>query len=1285
MHRSGTSAVTRGLECLGAELGDQLLAPSEVENPRGFYEDIPLLEVSEQVLEKLGLRWDSTRLLGDALWRDCDLGALELQATQIIRSRFAGSPLWAFKNPRTARLLPFWQRVFSRVGCDAAYVLAVRNPLSVAHSLQRRNRLDSATSYLLWLLHMTEAINHTRGRPLVCVDYDQLLKDPSHELDRLSTSLSLPMSAPSSSGRKAFVDDFLSSEYRGSKFESEDLELDPELSLLVRRAYTLLHRFARDDDPPSRAQLQRGFSQIGKQLREIAPLLLRLDSFENRLVEERSKAEDWAARSAHFESELTTRSSSLGERDAQLAQAGSEIESLQDILQDERKVFEKNKLDLDSTRVDLASTQADLESTEGERAAIRAGLEVAHGELESVHRDFESSELRVARLKQDRERDARVSAASRASAEKAHAAELSRVKDANLHEKMQREAQLARREEELRSRVSAFELELARLNTVNEEKRVELIEWLHGETSRSVSDLVEACRILRSSTTWKLSAFSQRLVSRLRFRTWSDGSFHLQHLVNELHDQSQRNYVAVEELLSLASDVSLVLRTLLESRIFRFYGRGVALSRTLRFKGQVEGPLDLLRRRSTEVLFFLDELSRSPIESAILPPLVETPVVGRHVDVVIPVHDARQHTLRCIDSVIGTVNQTQTPFEIVVVDDASSDLSLRRSLDQLGEQGVIHLLRNDENLGFTATANRGMALHADRDVVLLNSDTLVHGDWLDRLRRTALSDWNIATVTPFTNNGEICSYPVICASQPMPDLSELGRLDDLAAVANPGLSSSLPTAVGFCTYVRRQVLSEIGDFDEQRFPRGYGEENDFCLRAEAQGYRHLLAADVFVAHQGGASFLDSKEDLVRRGLDQLRQSYPDYENSVHRFIASDPIRILRRRIDVAQLANGGRKSVLMVMHSWGGGTERHVFELSSALEKEGTPVLLLRDEIPGRVTLGRFGHSEVGNLSFDLASDFDEIVEVLRLVPVGHVHIHHLIGFDPAIRDLATAVGVTVDFTVHDYFTLCPRINMVDDRASYCGAPDVGVCNACVKRNGSELGSGIDVEEWRRDSTRLLQSARRVFVPSRDALDRMERHVEGVEWRLRPHPETTSGVLSRRASSRSDEPLRIAVIGAIGFHKGAAVLEECAIDAAKRDLPIEFHVIGYTDRDEGLLSTGKVVIHGQYRDEELQSKLAESRTSLAFLPSVWPETFCYTLSAAFEAGLYPVAFDVGAPSSRIKESGWGEVISIRLSGTEINDHLIELDIPDFVGFPPDREIVADYGDYLSHYYDDLEI
>ncbi len=1287
MHRSGTSAVTRGLECIGAHLGDDLLPPSEAENPRGFYEDVPLLELSEQVLETLGLRWDSVRLIEAEDWTSRELSALELSAAQIIRSRFADSPVWAFKNPRTARLLPFWQSVLSRAGCEDSYVLALRNPLSVAHSLQQRNRLDPSTAHLLWLLHMTEAVLATNGKRLVCVDYDQLLHDPSHELARLATGLDLVLPPPGSPLAKAFVDDFLSREYRGSKFEAADLELDPDLTSLVVRAYSLLHRFARDDDPPSREELQVGFSDIGERLREIGPLLRRLDSFEDRLVEERAEAIKWESSSQHFERELTIRTSSLDERDGQLAQAGFEIGSLQDTLRTERGVFEKNRIDLEELQTEYEKTSVELDTTEAELGSVRAGLEVAQVELQSVHDDLYSSDLQVTELNEARKREAAVSAASRAAAERAHKGELTRLKDAYLNDTAERDAHWVRTRSELESRLHSFQGEAEQLNVEQEQRRLDWISWLHGETTLAASDLVEASCVLRGSATWKLAAFSQRLVSRLAFRNWGDGSLHLQHLVNQLHDQSQRRHVSVDDLHGIASEAREVLDVLLQGQILRLARHAVALRRYVRFQGRREGPLDLLDSRLSELLFFLKQLSRAPMESAELPPPVSLPIVERHVDVVIPVCDAREQTLRCIDSVIRTRNRVETPFEIIVVDDGSSDPSLIRSLDRLTQQNQIQLLRNDQNLGFTSTANRGMALHGDRDVVLLNSDTLVHGNWLDRLRQTAQSDWNVATVTPFTNNGEICSYPSICVSAPMPDLVELGRLDDLAALANPGLSSTLPTAVGFCTYIRREILLEIGFFDEARFPRGYGEENDFSLRAEAKGYRHLLAADVFVAHQGGASFLDSKEDLVRRGLDQLRETYPEYEPSVHRFIATDPIRSLRRRIDAAQLSSGESKAVLMVVHSWGGGTERHVSELSEALENEGTPVLLLRDEPSGRVKLSRFGDSAIGDLSFDLARDFEEVVEVLRLVPVGHIHLHHLIGFDPVVRDLAGALGVTVDFTVHDYFTLCPRINMVDDRAAYCGAPEVEVCNECVKRNGSELGTGVDVSEWRMESTRLLKEARRVFVPSRDALERMESHIEGVEWRLRPHPETISREIDVPVSPGTDasEPLRVAVIGAIGFHKGAAVLVECAIDAAKRDLPIEYHVIGYTDRDEGLLSTGKVRIHGRYEESELQAKLAESGASLAFLPSVWPETFCYTLSAAFEAGLYPVAFDMGAPAGRIKEAGWGEVLSIRLSGAEINDRLLGMDVPDFMGFDPDVEIVADYADYLSHYYDDLDI
>jgi glycosyltransferase involved in cell wall biosynthesis len=103
------------------------------------------------------------------------------------------------------------------------------------------------------------------------------------------------------------------------------------------------------------------------------------------------------------------------------------------------------------------------------------------------------------------------------------------------------------------------------------------------------------------------------------------------------------------------------------------------------------------------------------------------------VDVIVPVHNQRPLVEACLASVLETRNET--PFELVVVDDASTDPELKARLAQLAEAGRLTLLTNVANLGFTRSVNRGMQLHPNRDVLLLNSDTVVYGDWLDRLRR----------------------------------------------------------------------------------------------------------------------------------------------------------------------------------------------------------------------------------------------------------------------------------------------------------------------------------------------------------------------------------------------------------------------------------------------------------------------------------------------------------------------------------------------------------------------
>lgn len=265
------------------------------------------------------------------------------------------------------------------------------------------------------------------------------------------------------------------------------------------------------------------------------------------------------------------------------------------------------------------------------------------------------------------------------------------------------------------------------------------------------------------------------------------------------------------------------------------------------------------------------------------------PDVSRLPVVVIPVFNAPAQLARCLAAVRKTVDSAA---EVLVIDDASTDPAVSELLGSRCDGWRV--IRQPENRGFVATANLGM-LEADRrDVVLLNSDTIPAGDWLQRISRCAESDATIASITPFTNNGEIASLPVFCRASPVPTDPEAwaGACRQAAVPDYP----EIPTAVGFCMYMRRACIDRVGGFDEAAFGRGYGEENDWCMRAVAVGYRHVLCDDAFVAHEGNASFgplgLGPGDDAMRRLLDR----HPDYLELVEDFIRRDPLAGIRKRI-----------------------------------------------------------------------------------------------------------------------------------------------------------------------------------------------------------------------------------------------------------------------------------------------------------------------------------------------------------------------------------------------------
>ena len=185
------------------------------------------------------------------------------------------------------------------------------------------------------------------------------------------------------------------------------------------------------------------------------------------------------------------------------------------------------------------------------------------------------------------------------------------------------------------------------------------------------------------------------------------------------------------------------------------------------------------------------------------------------------------------------------------------------------------------------------------------------------MRSAAYRDARVASVTPFSNNATICSYPRTLASNRLPPGETTASLDLAFAGVNAGRRADIPTAVGFCMAIARRCLDRVGLFDVERYGTGYGEEVDFCMRAARGGFRNVLAGDVFVTHVGEVSFGGAGADRRQKAQATVDALYPEFQQRLAEFIPADPPRMLRRRADLQRLL---RTPQALRIEQWGGFT-----------------------------------------------------------------------------------------------------------------------------------------------------------------------------------------------------------------------------------------------------------------------------------------------------------------------------------------------------------------------------
>ena len=460
-------------------------------------------------------------------------------------------------------------------------------------------------------------------------------------------------------------------------------------------------------------------------------------------------------------------------------------------------------------------------------------------------------------------------------------------------------------------------------------------------------------------------------------------------------------------------------------------------------------------------------------------------------DIIVPVYNALEDLQLCIRSV-----REHTDLELdrlILIDDKSPDQRVWEYLKTLEQPGIV-VMQNETNLGFSGTVNRGLQF-SRRDALLLNTDTVVTAGWTDKIHRCAYSDPAIATVTPFSNNATLCSIPDFCQENTVPyGLS----IDDYARIIEQRSMRKYPritVAVGFCMFIKREVIDRIGLFDAETFQRGYGEENDFCCRAEHMGYYHALCDDTYIYHSGSASFVsDEKRRLMQEHERILQGWYPRQLQENAEYVRDNPHQYLRSNVDIYARLENGKKNILYLLHmdfradanNNIGGTQFHVKDLMTRLRRDHNVFVLARDGKTLRLTV----YQEEGQMSFQFYADKKplfqmfrsrELADIYRQIfaafRIDAVHVHHVVNLSFDIFDVAKELGIPLVATLHDFFYVCPTIKLLENGSRYCG----GFGENCAGCLHSQMGyaKGLDLLPlWREQSLKALDVCEQLIAPS---------------------------------------------------------------------------------------------------------------------------------------------------------------------------------------------------------------
>jgi len=970
MHRSGTSALASTIDSLGITLGESLLPASE-DNPKGYFENKAVQEFNESLLVNRGHGWDDVFFdLADI--EEFDYKRLVASATRILEKEFGVFESFAVKDPRICLLLPIWVDACRQLGVESKVILTHRHPLEIAQSLKKRNGMSAHNALALWAEYMFKAEIYSRPLERILVSYDALLNDfesTASSIVSFTGSDKVQTLEPKSivdktlrhhktratklSEAPSCISDLLTQYEKGTLVaKSIDAAMRDFSSLkgfFFNAARTSLFQQVFDERRKYKALKDDYFTKLKVSEKNLNAANIEIESM--RKVIEKQKAD---------KKSLTE---SIQHRDERIRNDVDKI-----------KVLEKeiNYLTHESQKAELFSIQQqqklELVQAKAEQLiAVNKELLESEAEVERQCQKVESLEIKLSKIEAELTESNKACSEASAARDKFEqkSIELANVNESLTQALKELEASAARDKfkqksiEQANSSLTQALKELEASVSGNDKRLTECINTIFSPILSVISDYNKHKKAKSGlNGKWKTILLSRRLEnavssfdSRFALVKLLPSSFTMGFDESGYFVCNEDVEVAVDNgefesgfdhflkfgfqetmdgkrklhpkgtLFNPASVQSGDVRTAFISYLSDYYN--VIAKRQHKVNSITESTAKLAAENVDDATVF-DE-SDNIVALPVVPTNLERRPAPNHVsalkvipsvDIILPVYNALEDVKACVESLY--VNQT-IPFNLIVIDDCSEH-ETQSWLESAQKEYGFTLSRNTENMRFTKTVNRGFAKSSGDYVVLLNSDTIVTAYWIEKILCCFQSDNATGIVGPLSNAASWQTVPVRedkinggWLVNEIPEGYSIELLGQLIETISQRQYPNVPSVNGFCYVIKRNVIDEIGTLDEEYFPTGYGEEDDFSIRARKAGFTIRVADDTYVFHAKSKSYTQEVRKVLtvggRKSLDK-KHGKDEIEKLIAMWKAEPLLPQIGKDIESYMQVSSGNKKVV---------------------------------------------------------------------------------------------------------------------------------------------------------------------------------------------------------------------------------------------------------------------------------------------------------------------------------------------------------------------------------------